>query len=362
MRRIALLSLCLSLMPLPAAADIMVGVAGPMGGQNAVFGEQMKTGVQAALDAINASGGINGERLAMTVGDDACDTRRALDVAGDFVRQDVRVVIGHFCSGAVIATAKTYEQAGILVISPSATGPAVTEGGNWNVFRVASRDDAQAEFAAARIATDDGNAKLAIIDDGQSTGRALAQRMKQLVEGAIDITIKAGSADHAALIEKLKEAGITAIYFTTAATDAGGIAAAVKQAGLSIRFYGADALLNNVYWERAKDAGEGTQVTFATDPVSLVVPVTLQDIFTSKGLASDGAVVPSFAAVQAFAAAAKARDVNDGRAMANWLKGGATIQTVMGPIGFTAKGDIKPQHFTWYRWSVGEFAESPNQN
>ena len=135
----------------PAFADILVGVAGPMGGQNGVFGKQMQAGVDAAITVVNAGGGINGEPLRSVTVDDACDTRRAFDVSQDLARQDVRVVIGHFCSGATIAAAKTYLEAGILAITPSATLPGVTDQQNWNVVRLASRDDAQADIAAERI-------------------------------------------------------------------------------------------------------------------------------------------------------------------------------------------------------------------
>ena len=123
MRLAALILGLAALVPLPAHADIFIGVAGPMTGQNAVFGAQMKAGVAAAIETANAAGGINGERLVMVEGDDACDTRRALGVAADLLRQDVRVVIGHFCSGATVAVAKTYEQAGVLLISPSSSSP-----------------------------------------------------------------------------------------------------------------------------------------------------------------------------------------------------------------------------------------------
>jgi branched-chain amino acid transport system substrate-binding protein len=45
-----------------AQADIKIGVAGPMTGANAAFGEQYMKGAQAAADAVNAAGGVNGEK------------------------------------------------------------------------------------------------------------------------------------------------------------------------------------------------------------------------------------------------------------------------------------------------------------
>ena len=66
----------------PASAqDITIGVAGPMTGQYAAFGTQFKNGMDAAIAAINASGGVLGKKLKAEVGDDACDPKQARSVA-----------------------------------------------------------------------------------------------------------------------------------------------------------------------------------------------------------------------------------------------------------------------------------------
>src|SRR5256885_16742056 len=63
----------------PASAqDITIGVAGPMTGQYAAFGTQFKNGMDAAIEAINAAGGVLGKKLKATAGDEACDPKLAL--------------------------------------------------------------------------------------------------------------------------------------------------------------------------------------------------------------------------------------------------------------------------------------------
>ena len=49
-----------------------IGVAGPMTGANAAFGEQYMVGAKAAAEVINKAGGINGEKIVLVAGDDAC--------------------------------------------------------------------------------------------------------------------------------------------------------------------------------------------------------------------------------------------------------------------------------------------------
>jgi branched-chain amino acid transport system substrate-binding protein len=357
----AILSLA-ALLPLPAHAEILVGVAGPMSGANAVFGDQMKRGVDAAITAINGAGGINGEPLRAIAADDGCDTRKAFDVSKDLARQDVRVVIGHFCSGAMIAATRTYLEAGILAITPAATLPAVTEQSQaWNVIRLANRDDAQADAAVKRIQATNPSAKLAIVGDGQALLRGLVDRIKGQLANADLITIKAGSTDFTDTVNAIKADGATDVYLALSATDAGNLARALRDSAVSANFYGPDLLLNDVFWDKAGDAGEGTRVSFSTDPLSRVSNFKVSQAIPGDGPA-EGATLPAYAAIEAFAAAARATDVNNGHAMADWLKGGATVPTILGDVQFDAKGDLVRQQFTWYRWSNGQFAEDTPGN
>ncbi|RYE91902.1 MAG: branched-chain amino acid ABC transporter substrate-binding protein, partial [Oxalobacteraceae bacterium] len=79
-----------------AFADITIGVAGPMTGQYATFGQQLKIGAEQAVADINAAGGVNGEKLVLSIGDDACDPKQAVAVANSFAGQGVSFVAGHF--------------------------------------------------------------------------------------------------------------------------------------------------------------------------------------------------------------------------------------------------------------------------
>ncbi len=359
MRVIPLLA-AVVLLSVSARADILVGVAGPMTGQNGIFGKQMQAGVEAAINTINAGGGINGEPLRAITADDGCDTRRAFDVSQDLARQDVRVVIGHFCSGSMIAATKTYLEAGILAITPSATLPAVTEQQAWNVLRLAARDDAQADAAATRILADDPAAKVAIVGDGQSLMRSLVQRLKGKLSAGSELAVKPGSSDFSSVVNAINTAGSSVVYMALSATDAGNLAKALRQAKVAARLYGPDLLLNEVYWERAGEAAEGTRVTFAIDPNTLANRFRVSETLPAN-TSSDGATLPSYAAVEVFAAAAKSSDVNNGRAMADWLKGGSKVATIIGDVQFDGRGDLALQRFTWYRWSAGQFAEDPQQ-
>ncbi|HEX6120002.1 MAG TPA: ABC transporter substrate-binding protein, partial [Dongiaceae bacterium] len=60
-----------------AMADITIAVAGPITGDLAEFGAQMKRGAEQAVKDINAAGGVTGQQLKLEVGDDQCDPKQA---------------------------------------------------------------------------------------------------------------------------------------------------------------------------------------------------------------------------------------------------------------------------------------------
>ena len=138
-------------MSVSARAEILIATAGPLKGQYAALGEQLRQGVSRAVADINASGGVNGEQLVLEVADDGCDPKQAMTVANQLVAKGVKFVAGHYCSGSSIAAAKIYEDAGIIMISPSSTSPKFTDDGGWNVNRVCGRDDAQGPLRAAPL-------------------------------------------------------------------------------------------------------------------------------------------------------------------------------------------------------------------
>ena len=345
-----------------AHADIIVGVAGPMSGQYAIFGEQMVHGAQAAIDEINAKGGISGEQLRLDVGDDGCDNRKTEEVAKTFVSNGASVVIGHFCSNAALIGAKIYEAANIPMISPSASLPSLAENAGWNVVRIASRDDAQAEVAASRIKQKTPEAIVAIVDDGSGAGKGLAGRFKAAYgKNPMSVTIKPDTKDFSTLVADMQLHGLDTVYFACSASDAGNIAAALKSQGLAIKFYGSDSLLADQFWANAKEAGEDTRATFATDPQSAHQAKLAIESLKIAGFNADGATLPSYAAAQLFAAAAVQTGAHNSKGIAEYLRSGKANETVLGALAFDAKGEVQPPRFVWYKWSQGAYsAESSN--
>src|SRR5208337_4615730 len=167
-----------------AQAQIKIATAGPMTGQYAAFGTQMREGAEQAVADINAKGGVLGKQLQLTVGDDACDPRQAVSVANQFASQGVVFVAGHYCSGSSIPASKVYGDEGILQITPASTNPKFTDEGSWNTFRTCGRDDQQGAVAGAFIAKEYKGQKVAILHDNSAYGKGLADETKKSLNKA----------------------------------------------------------------------------------------------------------------------------------------------------------------------------------
>ncbi len=129
--------------PVMAAETIKLGVAGAHSGDLASYGLPSVNAAKLVVQEINAKGGIDGRQVELLVEDDVCKPEVATNTATKLVSDGVHVVLGHICSGATKAALPIYKNAGVIVMSPSATNPALTQSGDYpNFFRTIASDDA----------------------------------------------------------------------------------------------------------------------------------------------------------------------------------------------------------------------------
>ena len=361
---VGLLACLFGVFAMPASADIVIGVAGPLSGQYQSFGTQMLNGVKAGVDAANATGGINGENLSIITADDQCDNRKAEEAAQNLINQRVDVVIGHYCSFPSLAAAKLYAKAGITMISPTASLAALTTSGLSNVIRLAPRDDMQGAFVARRILAKRPDANVAVLDDATPNNKAISAQFVQAYgkPPSLVASIEPDGKDFSGLLAQIKAKQISTLFFAMSASDAGHIVAQAQKAGLDLKFYGSDALLADQYWEAAGAAGENTMVSFAHDPQHEPVSHPVIAALKIAGQNADGATLPSYAAVELFVAAAKAKGPHSGIEISAWLKQGQTLETAIGQMQFDNSGDAKNLNFTWFAWHEGTYQAIVPQN
>lgn len=347
------------------AQNIPIAIVGPITGSNAVFGEQMKRGAELAVADINAKGGVLGKKLELIIADDACDPKQAVAAANDVVDKKVVFVAGHYCSSASIPASAVYNEAGVLQMTPASTNPALTDDAakkGWsNVFRSCGRDDAQGAVAGKYLADHYKGKHVAIVHDKTAYGKGIAdETMKAMNAAGLKQTmyeaITQGDKDFSALISKMKQANIDVIYFGGYQTEGGLIVRQAHDQGLKAQFIGADALVTEEFWKITGPSGEGTLMTFPPDPRHVPAAKAVVDKFTAEGYNPEGYTLYTYAAIQAFAAAAdkaKSTKVEDLSKALHSL----TVPTVVGQLTWDKKGDVVNPKYVFYVWKNGTYAE-----
>ena len=345
---------------LPVRADVILGVGAPITGQMASFGQQFKNGAEMAVADINARGGINGEKLKLEIGDDACDPKQAVAVANQLVSKGVVAVIGHFCSGSSIPASEVYNEENIITISPGSTNPILTERGLKNIFRVVGRDDQQGAVAANYIAKNYAGKNIAIVHDRSAYGKGLADEVRRVLQArkitpALTETITPGEKDYSALVSKLKAAKIDLLYFGGYHQEAGLIVRQSRDQGMNLPLMSGDSLATRDFWSITGDHGNGTLMTFSPDPRLNPKAANVVEKFKKAGIDPDGYTLYTYATVEVLAMAAKQAGSWKSEDMQKVLRS-MKFDTVMGQLGFDAKGDVTAPGYVVYEWKGGKYS------
>jgi len=343
-----------------------VAVVGPITGQYASFGAQMKNGGELAVEDINAAGGVLGKKLDLEFGDDACDPKQAVAVANQMTANSVALVAGHYCSGSSIPASKVYAEANIVQISPASTNPAFTDNrAGPNIYRVCGRDDQQGGVAGKYIASHFSDKKVAFVHDKTAYGKGLADETKKAMneagkQEAMYEAITAGEKDYSALVSKLKQANIDLVYFGGYHTEAGLIIRQMRDQGMNTILMGGDALITQEFWSITGPAGEGTLMTFSPDPRKNPAAAEVVKRFKDKGIEPEGYVLYTYAALQAWKQAAeKAKSIESADVVK--AMNDTEFDTVIGKFKFNEKGDPNLPPYAVYRWSNGTYDEISDQ-
>lgn len=345
-----------------SAQDITIGMAGPITGQYAAFGTQLKNGAELAVADINAAGGVLGKKIKLEIGDDACDPKQARAVGEKFASMKVPVVIGHFCSSSSIPASEPYAEAGVLQITPASTNPQFTERGMWNTFRVCGRDDQQGAVAGEYLAKTYKGKNIAILHDRSTYGKGLADETraalnKRGVKEKMYEAYTQGDKDFTALVSRMKAASIDVVYLGGYHTEGGLILRQMRDQGMKTALVGGDALVTSEFWAITGAAGEGVYMTFGPDPRNKKSAAAVVKKFKDKGIDPEGYTLYTYAALQIWADAVKKANTTDPKKVAETIRAGKW-NTVLGERGYDKKGDITTLDYVWYVWKKdGTYAE-----
>ena len=341
-----------------AEADVTIGVAGPITGANASFGAQLTQGVAQAAEDFNRSGGILGQKVVIQQGDDVSDPKQGVSVANKFVGDGVRFVVGHFNSGVTIPASEVYADNGVLMITPSATNPKVTQRKLWDVFRTCGRDDQQGRLWADLALGKLKDAKIAIVHDKTTYGQGLADAAKGFMNagGKKEVLyegVNASEKDYSAIVSKIKESGADILMWGGLHTEGGLIIRQMRDQGMKTVMVSGDGITDNEFAQIGGPGVEGTLMSFGPDPRNNAAAKDVVAEFKAKNFDPEAYTLYSYAAVQILKQAAEKAKSLDPKKVAEVMHSGMTFNTVIGPIAYDKKGDRTTVDYVWYVWKKG---------
>ncbi len=341
-----------------ASAQIKMGVAGPITGPNAAFGAQLKNGAEQAIKDVNAAGGILGQQISLQFGDDVSDPKQGVSVANKFAGDGVKFVVGHFNSGVTIPASEVYQENGMLMVSPSATNPQVTERKMWNTFRTCGRDDQQGAVAGQYIVKHFKGKKIAVVHDKTTYGKGLAdETVKAMGKGNMKAVlyegINVGEKDYSALVSKIKSSGADLVYWGGLHTEGGLIIRQMRDQGVKAPLMGGDGITTDELASIAGPGVEGTLMTYGPDARNNPAAKDAVAKFRAGKFEPEAYTLYSYAIVQIIKQAAEAAKSVDPKKVAEKMHSGMTFKTVLGDISYDKKGDRTNLDYVMYIWKKG---------
>jgi branched-chain amino acid transport system substrate-binding protein len=252
--------------PAPAAAPaddtitVKIGSAGPLTGEIAHLGKDNDNGVRLAIDQANEKKiKLGGKTVKFEVlsEDDQADPKLGPTIAQKLADAKAAGVVGHLNSGVTIPASSVYNQAGIPMISGSATNPKLTEQGFKDIFRVCARDDQQGP-AVAQYLESMKIKKIAIADDATAYGEGLANQVEATLKAAgVNVIAHEKTNDKAtdfkAILTKMKGRNPDAIFYGGMDATGGPMLKQARELGIKAVFSFGDGACTDKMKELAGD-------------------------------------------------------------------------------------------------------------
>ena len=347
-----------------AAETIKIGIAGAQSGDLASYGLPTVKAAELVIKNINAKGGILGRKVELIIEDEACKPELATNVATKLVSAKVDAVIGHICSGATKAALRTYKDAKIIVISPSATSPELTLSGQYpNFFRTIAPDDAQAKLVVDFALQTLKFTKVAVIHDKGYYGKGFAEYTKRYIEDSKKAQVvlyegvTPGAVDYSAIVQKIKHTGADAVIYGGYHPEAASIVQQMRKKGMKTIFISDDGVKDQTFIKVAASYAEGVYASGPKDttknPIAIAAIAEHQKAY---GAEPGAFYLNAYAAIQAVLNAMNNAKSTEYSAVAKAMRTYYT-DTPLGKIKFNKDGDAIGAGFSMYQVRKGMYVE-----
>ena len=322
-------------------ATVKIGLLAPTSGDLAVYGQAVYNSAMMAVTELNEAGGIDGATIELIHYDNEGDPTKTMNLFNRLVDEDeIVALVGPVISGTSLVVGPLAEEAGIPMLSPTATNPEVTPGLDY-VFRACYIDPYQGRVVA-KFAQENLEAKTAVIFRNVSNDYAigLADAFEAAFTGDLlaDEAYTAEDNDFKAIITSISDLDPDVIFIPDYFNTVGLIAKQLNEAGVDATLLGGDGWdsIQNDYAEEVE--GDYFANHYATTDESPIVQNYISAYEAQFGETPNALGALAYDATKVMAAAIDAADSMDGAAIRDALAA-TEMDAVCGRITFDADGN-----------------------
>jgi branched-chain amino acid transport system substrate-binding protein len=330
---------------------LLLGVATSLTGGQATFGISTRNGVDLAVKEVNAAGGVKGKQLTMRVYDTQGKPEEAAQAVTRLITQDkVLMILGDVASSNSLAMAEKAQAAGVPMITPSSTNPAVTEKGDY-IFRVCFIDPFQG-FVMAKFARESLKAsKVAVLQDNKSAysiglTEVFTRKFTEMGGKIVGTeSYSQGDSDYRAQLTAIKKAAPEAIYVPGYYSEVGVIARQAKELGLNVPLLGGDGWDSEKLYELGGSAIQGSYFSnhYSPDNPDPRIQKFVSDYKAAYGGVPDALAALAYDAAKVAAEALKKAPDTSGKAIRDAIAQTKDFPGIAGTITLDEKRNaVKP--------------------
>ncbi|MFI0809792.1 branched-chain amino acid ABC transporter substrate-binding protein [Streptomyces echinatus] len=352
---------------------VVIGVDAPLTGDLSAMGLGIKNSADLAAKNANKQNLVKGVTFKTEALDDQAQPSAGQQNASKFVSEkEVLGVVGPLNSSVAESMQKVFDDAKLVQVSPANTGPALTQGQDWQTkkvrgyksyFRTATTDAIQGPFAAQYVFNEAKKKKVFVIDDKKTYGSGLAatftDEFKKLGGKVVGTEhINPDAKDFSAVATKVKNSGAQVVYYGGEYPQAGPLSKQIKAAGAKIPLVGGDGIKDDTFMKLAGSEATGDLATSVGAPVE-DLPSAKQFVadYKAGGYKEEYSAYGGYAYDSAWAiieAVKKVVDDNggklpdDARAKITEAMQGVSFDGVTGKVSFDEFGDATNKQLTVY--------------
>jgi len=250
-----------------AGEPIVIGLSVALTGDTSGDAQNIERGVRLAFEQAEA---VKGHPLALEIADDGCSAEGSIAVARAFApRADVAGVIGPMCSRGCVPASLVYDEAKLLMLTPSCTGSALTGQVLDTIMRVAWNGEAAAIGGARFVAGQLKAKRVYAVNDSTVYGKQQRDAFKETLKlrgGRLiaDEYVQSEDWDFTHIVADVKEKQPDAVYYAGFLPAGRFLIQQLRYHGVSAPFIGSDALLDEeAFIRESNTAAQGAYLTDA---------------------------------------------------------------------------------------------------